>query len=207
MPDYVYSNRAQRWRNQDNGQWVSESTVIAEMQRVRDAVVPELQELTRRMYAGDITLPEWQTASAQVLADSHSALSMFAVGGRRNMTQANWGRVGGVLRDEYSYLANFANDIANGTQSEAQALARIAQYGRNTQQAFWREYAIATPDNQKIDWVLGIADHCRPSGGAYGCVELAAGSPYTADSIPTYPGAGETTCRGGCACELHRSAA
>jgi len=207
MPDYVYSNRSQRWRNQENGQFVSETVVFTEMQRVRDATVPELQDLTRRLYAGQISLPQWQTATAQVLADAHIAQSMFAVGGRANMTQANWGRVGGVLQGQYRFLAEFAQAIANGEKSEAQALDQIAQYGRNTQQAFYREYAYATPDNQVIDWVLGVADHCRPSAGKYGCVELAAGSPYTADTLPTVPGAAATTCHGKCNCTIHRRAA
>lgn len=198
MPDYVYSNRDQRWRDNENGRFVSEASVRAELERTVAATYTELESLTTRLYAGSITLPQWQVAVSQSLADAHLAQSMFAVGGRANMTQANYGRVGGVLRDEYRYLANFAADISSGRISEAQALARIRQYGNATYQSYWREYANVTEGN--IYWRLSVAEHCGD------CVANAAGSPYTSRTIPTYPGAGATQCRGNCRCYLERAA-
>lgn len=198
MPEYNYGNRSQRWRDASTGRFVSESTVETEMRRQVAATHAELESLTNRLYQGNITLPQWQSAVAQQLADTHMAQSMFAVGGRANMTAQNWGRVGGVLRDEYRYLTNFANDIANGRVSQAQAVARIRQYGNATQQSYWREYANAS--NGLIHWELNPAEHCAD------CLSLATGSPYTASSLPTYPGAGETTCRGNCRCNLRRTA-
>lgn len=198
MPNYEYSNTALRWRNQDNGQFVAESTVIAEMRHHVNATFSELDRLTNQLYSGGITIQQWQIATAQELSDAHLAQSMFAVGGRANMTAVEWGRVGGTLADEYRYLANFANDIAIGKVSQAQALARIKQYGRATQQSYWREYANATEGN--IHWNLSPAEHCGD------CLELANNSPYTAQTLTTYPGAGATQCRGNCQCTLSRAA-
>jgi hypothetical protein len=158
-------------------------------------------------YQGQISIAQWQIGIAYELKDAHLAQAMFAVGGKANMTQANYGRVGGTLADEYRYLTNFANDILAGRVSEAQALARIRQYGNNTQQAYWREWKEATPKNELIWWHTNPGDTCRPSSGGMGCLELEAGSPYKPEDLPTVPGAGATTCKGGCNCDLIRGVA
>lgn len=197
---YRYNNTYGRWET-PNGQFLSNDAVIAEMRVHQEASINRLKLYTERLYANQMSLQQWQLAVASELKDSHLAQAMFAVGGKQNMTQANYGRVGGTLADEYRYLANFAQDIANGKQSEAQALARITQYGQSTQQSYHREYVDATPDNVLIYWRLNPADHCND------CVSLASGSPYKPSELPTVPGAGATQCRGNCKCELERQAA
>lgn len=192
----VFEQSTQRWRNRTTGRFVSNERVTNEMRRHVSATFGTLDTLTEQLYDGSITVQQWQTAVASELKDAHLAQAMFAKGGRANMTAADFGRVGGVLRDEYRYLDGFAQAIANGRQSRAQALARIKQYGKATQQSYWREYALASRGN--IIWQLNPAEHCED------CIELAAGGPYTAETLPTYPGAGETQCRGNCNCTLER---
>ena len=191
---YVYSQSARRWVNVSMGQFVPDITVINEMRRHVAATFDILDNLTSQLYRGQITLGQWQIAVASELKDAHLAQSMFAVGGKQNMSAVEFGRVGGTLADEYRHLSQFADDIAAGRVSAAQAQARIQQYGKAAQQSFWREYSLTRPG--LINWVLHPADHCPD------CVDLAAGSPYTAATLPTHPGAGETVCRGNCNCTL-----
>lgn len=193
---FRYNNNAQRWTNATTGRFISEDTVTNEMYRHQKATYNALDSLTKDLYAGRVDVTGWQAAVALELRDAHLAQAMFGAGGRVNMTQANWGRVGGTLADEYRYLTNFASDISSGRVSEAQALARIKQYGNATQQSYWREYAVNTIT--LLYWVL------RPVNNCSDCVNYALSSPYTIDTIPTYPGAGATRCRGNCACYLTR---
>jgi hypothetical protein len=118
---------------------------------------------------------------------------MFAVGGKANMTQANYGRVGGTLADEYRYLTNFANDILAGRVSEAQALARIQQYGNATQQSYWREWSTT---RKLVNW------HVNPGESCGGCLDMEAQNPHNPDTMDKYPGSGATECRGNCNCTL-----
>lgn len=201
MPDYNYSNLTNRWRDATTGQFVSETVVINEMRLHQQATYSTLENLTNSLYSGQISVSQWQIGIASELKDAHLAQSIFAVGGKANMTAANYGRVGGVLADEYRYLTRFAQQIANGQISQAQALARIRQYGNATQQSYYREYAQATPDNEVIHWDLNPAEHCGD------CLDLNSGSPYTSATLPTVPGAGNTQCRGNCKCTLRREAA
>lgn len=202
---YGYNNTAQRWYDTGTGRFVSEQAVTDEMRVHQQATYNVLDNLTTQLYRGQLTLEQWQIGVAYELKDAHLAQAMYAVGGKNNMTQANYGRVGGTLADEYRYLANFANDIASGNVSEAQALARIKQYGIATQQSFWREYDINTPDNEEIWWDLAPGDNCRTSGRGYGCVEKASGSPYRVGELDAHPGDGGATCHGNCRCTLRRT--
>lgn len=165
-----------------------------------EAASQELAALTRQLYAERITLAQWQAASASVLKDAHLA-SSAAARGIDGMGSVEFGRVGGTLADEYRFLNGFAVDIANGSVSEAQALARINQYANNTQQAYWREYKLMVARNEVVWWELHAGESCN------GCKSLAAGSPYKSGDLKTVPGAGSTECRGGCNCTLRKAAA
>ncbi len=196
MP-YAYNNTAQRWFDTASGKFVSETAVTEEMRVHQTATYSILDSVTRQLYAGSITLEQWQYAVAAELKDAHLAQAMFAVGGKNNMTQANYGRVGGTLADEYRYLHNFASEIAAGTVSEAQALARIRMYGNGTQQSYWREYKLAT--KTQLWWNLGTTEkHCGK------CPELAAASPHNPKDLNQVPGDGQTPCLSNCDCTLSR---
>ena len=105
-----------------------------------DAAGDELASLTRALYGGRLNLSQWSMSVASVLKDAHLSNSIVAVGGADNLGPVNYGRSGGTLADEYRHLYDFAQAISDGDVSEAQALARIQQYSRASQQAYWREY-------------------------------------------------------------------
>ena len=195
----VYNLALQQYVNAATGVPILDALVTNEMRLHVAGTFDTLDVLTRRLYAGQSNLAQWQLGVASELKDAHLAQSMYAVGGKANMTAANFSRVGGTLADEYRFLAGFADGIADGTVSEAQALARIQQYGKATQQSYWREFAIAS--GELIFWVLHPAKHCG------GCLALAGDSPFTPETLPTVPGAGDTPCRGNCNCTLERRAA
>jgi hypothetical protein len=196
MP-YAYNNTAQRWFDPVTGRFVSEQAVTDEMRLHQQATYNMLQNVTTQLYAGSLSIEQWQLAVAAELKDAHLAQAMFAVGGKRNMTQANYGRVGGTLADEYRYLAKFASEIAAGTVSEAQALARVNMYGNGTQQSYWREYKLATKG--QLWWTLGTTErHCGK------CPELAAASPHNPNELNQVPGDGQTPCLSNCDCTLSR---
>lgn len=191
---YTYGNRSQRWRDNRSGQFVSFDRVDREMARHTDATFVALDNMTNALYAGQLSLSQWQLAVAQLLKEAHLAQAMFAAGGKANMGPREWGRVGRMLRDEYQYLAKFAIDIAAGKVSLAQALVRVRLYGRATRATYWNEWTRRREG--EVWWVLGIAEHCPD------CVTLAENSPYTMKSLPTVPAAGDTECKRNCKCRL-----
>lgn len=193
---YNYENASKRWKNSQNGQYVSASAVEAEMFRHSDATHSTLEQLTRQLYGGQINLSQWQIAVASELKDAHLAQAMFAVGGRKNTGFEEFGRVGQTLREQYGFLNRFAAEIANGTVSQGQALTRIKMYGNAATQSYWAEY-IEKSDGL-LDWVLGSEKSCPR------CPIIAAGSPYTKASLPAIPCDGSTPCLTNCKCSIRR---
>jgi hypothetical protein len=195
---YNFDNASQRWRDSVTGRYVSNDAVNAEMFRHSDATHSTLESLTRQLYAGDIPLAKWQIAVASELNDAHLAQAMFAVGGRANMGQAEFGRVGQTLREQYGFLNRFAEDIAAGRVSEARALNRIQMYGEACKQSYWAEYA--EKSDGLMDWVLGAVDE----NNCDDCPRNAANSPYKKENLPSYPADGTTKCKTRCRCTLVR---
>lgn len=196
---YVYSRSSRRYILISSGAVVPSGVVTAEMRRHVVATFDTLDGLTRQLYSGQLSMEQWQLAVAGELKDAHLAQSMYAVGGKHNMTQANFGRVGGTLADEYRYLSQFADDIAAGRISEAQALARIRQYGKATQQSYWREYA-QSRRGKKVNWTVHPGESCSD------CLEMEANNPHDVERLTKYPGSGHTQCRGNCNCTLEDAA-
>jgi hypothetical protein len=145
------------------------------MDALTDAATQEMQRLTEALYGGRIEISQWSMGVADTLKDLHLSNAMVAVGGSDNLGFTEYGRIGGTLSDEYRHLYDFAQGIANGEVSEAQALARISQYGQASQQSFWKEYILA---QEKLEeW---------------------ADLPVLSQS----PGDGSTQCHGNCNCTL-----
>jgi hypothetical protein len=193
----AYDDRAKRWRDSANGQFIPYQSIVDEMRVHQTATYSTLENLTKQLYAGEIPLARWQAGIALELKDAHVALSVFGAGGRANMNQAAFGRVGQTLREQYRFLNDFASDIQKGLVSERQALARIKQYGNAAQQSYYAEYAAQNRNSGKLYYYeLHPAEHCID------CIARSAGNPYTYDNLVGYPGDGSTRCRGNDACTL-----
>ncbi len=189
-----YDNRAERWRDNATGRFIPHEAVVSEMRVHQQATYATLEGLTNQLYAKQITLAQWQLGVASELKDAHLAQAMFGAGGRANMTFVEFGRVGQTLREQYSFLNKFAADIAAGRQSQAQALARIRQYGNASAQSYYAEYVERRTGN--IYWRTTALESCPT------CLAYAAGSPYTKSTLPAYPCDGGTQCLANCKCYL-----
>lgn len=202
---YYYDDAIHAWRSAATGRAVSTAAIQAEVQAHVEAGQAVIEELTVELNAGDITLPEWKMAVAHELKDMHGSFAMYGAGGRDAMSPSMWGRVGGNLADEYKHLQDFADGIANGTVSPAQALARAKAYGRASEQAYWRAFAETAPKSDpSLPLLRNVPKDGKPPStchgncncqivrrkdGAYdwvthpgehcaGCLELATGGPY-----------------------------
>jgi hypothetical protein len=169
----VYDRVNRVWRTASGG-WVEAALISEELGEHQRQLAATLRVLTGQLYAGTANLAEWQAAVAGELRDAHVAHAVFGRGGRERMTSKAWGRVGGHLKDEYRWLGEFAQGIADGQVSLAQAQSRAAQYARATQQAYHREWAY---------------EQDRPAW---------AGLP----PLNQVPRDGRTQCRGNCKCNL-----
>jgi len=145
--------------------------------------------LTSLLASGDIRTSQWVLGMREQIKRSYISEYLLAKGGRQNMTQEDWGRLGGLLQNQYRYLDRFAQDINAGKMSEAQIEQRAQLYIKSSRQAYERgQVAVrgmpplpAYPgdgstvcvtncqchwditeaeDEWRAYWTLGAAEHC-----------------------------------------------
>ena len=85
-------------------------------------------DLTDDLYNKRITIQQWQSQFREGLKNQYVAQYLVAKGGRENMTQEDWGRLGGLLKNQYQFHSRFARDIVDGKMSHAQARCRAGMY-------------------------------------------------------------------------------
>lgn len=143
MAQFEYDPKARRYRNTDSGQFVSMNTI----RRMRDGIAATqantLATIAQRAVVGELTGPAFVQAMRAEVKRTTLTQYMLGRGGRHAMTPADRGRVGALCKAQYAYLNGFAQDLMDGTLTEAQATARARLYAGASTGAFERGHAAA----------------------------------------------------------------
>lgn len=186
---WEYEAASRRYRDKRTGRWLSHTRMI----EMRDDYVTAYQSrvtgLAERVMSGDMTLQQWERGMRRELKSLHIGQYELGRGGRKAMTQADWGRLGAEMRRQYEHLRGFAADIAAGNLSPAQVAARSQLYLEASTASYERGRAAAhrlvlpaypgdgstqcrvnckctwriTEDETAWNcyWTLGQAEHCE----------------------------------------------
>ena len=160
-----------------------------------DASGTRMNTLTQQLVDQRMSLAEWQAGMMEQIKISHSAAAAASRGGWAQMSQADWGAVGRMIREQYGYLRNFAHQVASGEQLlNGTALVRADLYAgaaRGTFEEMRRRYERLMNGAEEEARVLGEADHCND------CLEFAA---LGWQPVGTLPAIGESVCITRCHC-------
>ena len=172
---FTYNAAAGRYRSKSTGRFVSGAQVRQGIDQFVDGQSSLMVDLGRQLQAGEISLSEWQTSMMQQIKDIHLASVAAQRGGWAQMTPADYGRAGRYIRDQYGYLRDFADQIADGTQRlDGTLLRRIRLYGqagRHTYHLAERADMIRRGFTHERSVLDPAAQHCE---GERSCTEQAA---------------------------------
>ena len=189
-PTWVFDDRSKSYRDTASGQYISPKEAIKRRDEFIEAQKAITDRLTDQLSSRQIDLNRWIMDMREVTKDTYSTEYMWGKGGRNNMTQRDWGIIGRELRDQYGFLDNFANDMAQGKLTEAQArvrarmyidggtqmyerarsesmgLPRLSQYPADGQTQCLTKCKCHLEYNKaesgwEVYWVLGDAEHCH----------------------------------------------
>lgn len=186
---WQYDAKSRRYRDTRTGRFLNNNQMIRLRDEFTDANRVWFQEHAGRLNAGEIDLQQWERQARARLKSIHVDQYTLGRGARGSMTQADWGRVGHALRDQYAYLNGFAQEIATGTLSPATIAARSTLYVEASTASYERGRAAAhnlvlpaypgdgstqcrvnckctwriTENEDAWDcyWTLGNAEHCE----------------------------------------------
>ena len=100
----------------------------------------EVQQMTGilEMFDGNLTVNQWELLMRETIHDVYISQYLLGIGGIDGMTPADWGSLGGMLRQQYRHLAGFSEDLRSGNLTLAQAQARANLYIESSTQAYER---------------------------------------------------------------------
>lgn len=154
-----------------------------------------LEQLAQQLIDGQITVAQWESSMREFIRTIHREAAGIAMGGMQNVTQSQWGYVGSLVKKQYAYLDNFAQDIISNPNAwlNGRLLVRMNLYERAAwgtfEQMIRRQMSAMGFDEERR--VLGMADHCP------GCLEQASRG---WQPIGTLDGIGEEECVTNCHC-------
>lgn len=193
---WSYDPISGRYRG-ENGRFLSKAAIEALVDGRIKKLNGQLQDFTRRLIDGNITIDQWQGSVREALKPAHLQATMVGVGGKDALSQSDYGRIGQRLRAEYSYLQNFASDILAGRVSGAMALARVGLYAESVRGSYWEGTTIRQ-EKQGYSLMRRILDsqaqHCQD------CLDHAARGIAPIGSLPM-PGQ-RCACRARCKCRI-----
>ena len=115
-PPFRYDRAAGRYRG-PTGAFVSEARVRAYLDSALEAAGKRMDALANDLRAGKIDLISWEVRMRREVKIVATYSGAAAKGGWAQLTDADLGRIGRYVQDQYRYLRGFARDIATGKQS------------------------------------------------------------------------------------------
>lgn len=151
--------------------------------------------LAQSLIDGKITIAQWQTGMRDIIRVIHREATILAYGGAQNVTPSVWGYLGSLVKKQYRFLDNFADEIAANPEAwlNGRLFIRMEMYGKadfNTFELMLQRKAQLEGKTEERR-VLGVADHCDC------CVEQAA---QGWQPIGTLRDIGDCTCLTNCRC-------
>lgn len=125
---WIYNLALKRYQNQATGRILS----VKDMEGLRDRFIEAQQDKAREMAsklaARTMTMQQYERQFRDAIKAAYVDSYALGIGGRKNMTFTDFGRLGAMIKAQYQYAHLLAAQIANGQLSEAMIAHRSASF-------------------------------------------------------------------------------
>ena len=197
---YTWEPKMLRYRDSSTGRFVPRERIFAELNKVIALSDRRILSLAHAFQRGDLSLRAFKAGMRDEVKALHVATAVVANGGVRQMDAGKWGEVGARLRREFSFLNDFASELASGrlARSSGRVRSRARAYVANARISFWqttirrlKETGRSFQVRRRMGGVL--TEHCR------GCRREARRGWVSVDALAPI---GSQECRWFCRCYL-----
>lgn len=184
----------------DDGEELDRAELIGQVDAEAAQSMARIESWTRQVLRGDMPTAVWERRMREEVRNQWMQNAIWGRGGQSQMTQADWGMVGGHISHEYQLLREFAEKLANGHWQEGQeglVIVYARMYGQGARRLFFKAELQSRIEAgyTEMQRVLGAKD----DGNCDDCVALA-GFWAPIGSLPV-PGDG-SACSCGCRCSV-----
>lgn len=195
MTDWYWDDNVKRYRD-SHGRFLSRSVVLSYIEQSIRASQNVSLTLAEMVYNGILSVSDWEDIMREQIKREYIRSYLLGHGGVNTMTAADWGRIGGMLAEQYKYLKNFASQIATGNLSFVEIQSRSGMYFSSAREAYERATGI-----QAEEWgAVSESWHTMPgSNSCADCIAFEREGVKPFGYFP-YPGSGKTACLTNCNC-------
>lgn len=178
------------------------STAKKQFDTLQEKMLRVTVDYTNRWKAGEISKTRWQDWVKHTLRESYRdafALGLKSAGhskSRVGVAEFDETWVESAIRHEMKYFNRLLKDIAEGRQAGS-IEKRLRNYSEALKNVFLSGRIMGTPSNHLVEWT-GPNDRATCNG----CRFMIESSPFTKQTLPTTPRAGDTKCLMNCRCRL-----
>lgn len=187
-----------RYRD-EQGRFLAHDRVLELLSQSIASTVDLTGMLASYVSSGALSVTDWQSVFRESIKREYIRQYLAGVGGRAQMTQADWGSIGRMLRDQYAWLKDFAKEVAAGKMSESQIRARMAMYINSAREAHEKSNGKVAVKwgADEVSWILSpLIENCNTceERSRMGWQPIAAGGGFPTIDGEAFPGDGQSEC-------------
>lgn len=139
MPSpWVWEKGLRRYRDTETGRFIGAKGMVDLRDRFVEAQKAKTADIAARLVSGEIDSARFVKEMRQVIKETYIDQYVMAKGGRGQLTQADYGRIGAMVKEQYKFLQGFERDLLNGKVKGGQIAVRAGLYIDSSTQAFER---------------------------------------------------------------------
>lgn len=171
MAVYQWDTVAARFRDPLTGRYVGRDKVRGVLDDLVLRSQARITTASDALRTGNSTVAEWQATMREEIKRTHLQSEALLRGGWKQMTPADYGRVGARVKEQYRYLDNFTKELEQGKQiTDGGFMARARMYAASARVGFHDELGkmllgIGYTEERNV---LHPAEHCAE------CVDMSA---------------------------------
>ena len=197
---WKWNKTAGRYYDTDTGRFLSRARALEYVDESIAATESVVDTLAGYVADGFLAPDDFAVLAWEEVKEEYIRQYMLGRGGRAQMTQADWGSVGGSLSEQMRYFKPFMEEVAKGNLSKGQIRSRLRMYINSAREAYERAQAkvAAMTGQDEVIWVRSLAAESCPDCEAFADIgwQKVADDPYGG----AMPGTGDTRCLTSCRC-------
>lgn len=124
-----WNPKALRFRNPDTGRFITRDEVRRWLDKLIDASQRRVQDASLLVRDGKISVSAWEEIMRQEIKRTQLGAAALLNGGWKNLGPREYGRVGGLVREQFRFLDKLANDLRQKKiPTDGRFLNRAGQY-------------------------------------------------------------------------------
>jgi hypothetical protein len=183
--DFIYQVSSGRYRRPKGMPGAGQFVALREIEEAFDLFIDQFatrkngiaDALFDALRDGKINLREFQIAGARQIAIANVTGALVFLGGQKNMAPSDWGRVGGIVKEDLKYWRETIESLANGAPLDVRVLAKMRNHFKAAAaHVDLHENALmAARGFDEERWFVNDGLHtCEPKGTRPSCTSIAA---------------------------------